>query len=126
MSDNKIANQPNKSVQELTPTTKMSIEQAHAILGNSCKDATRQTAAALSMHITSDALKTCRSCTIAKARQKNLNNESEGAKADKFNGGVYYNIATIKESNKDKSHGGQDGVAHLGQRNCQLQVRHLL
>jgi hypothetical protein len=46
----------------------------------------RQTAAALSMLITRGALKTCESCVIAKARQKNLNNQSEGAKADKING----------------------------------------
>jgi hypothetical protein len=63
----------------------MSIEQAHAILGHSSKDATRLTAAALRMLITRGALKTCISCAIAKAKQKNLNNESERAKADKFN-----------------------------------------
>jgi hypothetical protein len=38
------------------------------------------------MLITKGALKTCKSCAIAKAKQKNLNSESEGAKADKFNG----------------------------------------
>jgi hypothetical protein len=70
MSDNKIAKQPNKSVQELTPAIKMSIEQVHAILGHSSKDATRRVAAALSMLITRGALKTCKSCAIAKARQK--------------------------------------------------------
>ncbi len=92
-------------MQELTPAIKMSIEQAHAILGHSSKDAMRQTAAALSMLVTRGALKTYKSCAIAKARQKNLNNESGGAKADKFNGQVYCNIATIKESNEDKSLG---------------------
>jgi hypothetical protein len=54
MSDNKIGNQPNKSVQELMPAVKMSIEQAHAILGHSSKDAMWQTAAVLSMLITSN------------------------------------------------------------------------
>jgi hypothetical protein len=42
---------------------------------------------------------------LQKARQKNLNNESEGAKADKFNGQVYHNIATTKESKEDTSLG---------------------
>jgi hypothetical protein len=34
MSNNKIDNQPNESMQEVTPAIKMSIEQAHAILGH--------------------------------------------------------------------------------------------
>jgi hypothetical protein len=103
MSNNKIANQLNESMQELTPAIKMSIEWANAILGHSSEDAMRQTAAVLIMPITRGALKTCKSCAIAKARQKTLNNKSEGAKADKFNGWVYHNIATMKESNEDKS-----------------------
>ncbi len=65
----------------------------------------RQTAASLSMLITRGALKTCESCAIEKAKQKNLNNESEGAKADKFTGQVYHDIAAIKESDEDKSLG---------------------
>ncbi len=77
MSNNEIANQANKSVQELTPAIKMRIEQAHANLGHSSKDATRWTAAALSILITRSALKTCKSCAIAIARQKNLNNVRE-------------------------------------------------
>jgi hypothetical protein len=105
MSNNKTAYQPNKRMQELMPAIKMSIEQAHAILGHSSEDAARWTAAALSMLITRGALKTCETCAIAKARQKILNYESEGAKADKFNGQVYHDITTIKESNKDKSLG---------------------
>jgi len=43
MSDNRGDNQPNKSVQ-LNPAIKMSIEQAHAILGHSSEGKTRQTA----------------------------------------------------------------------------------
>jgi hypothetical protein len=58
MSNNKIGNRPNKSVQESTPVIKMSIEQAHAILGYSSEDEIWLTAAALSMLITRGALKT--------------------------------------------------------------------
>ncbi len=105
MSDNKSINQPKKSVQELTLAIKMKIKQAHAILGHSSEETMRQTAAVLGMGITRGTLKTCKSCAIAKAKQKNLNNESEGAKSDKFNGQVYHNIATVKESGKDKSLG---------------------
>ncbi len=42
---------------------------------------------------------------MQKQNRKNLNNEREGAKADKFNGQVYHDIATVKESGKDKSLG---------------------
>jgi hypothetical protein len=103
MINNTINNQPNKSVQGLTVAIKMSIEQAHAILGHSGEDERQWTAAVLSMLITRGALKTCKFHEIAKAKQKNLNNDSEEAKADKFNGQVYHDIATVKESNKDKS-----------------------
>ena len=70
----------------------------------SSEGATWQMAAAQGMLITRGALKTCKSCAIMKAKQKNLNNESERVnKADKYNGRImYHNIATVKESNEDK------------------------
>ncbi len=55
------------------------------------------------MLITRGALKTCKSCAIAKAKQKNMNNESKGEKTNKYNGRVYHDIATVKESENDKS-----------------------
>ena len=54
MSDNRG---DNKRVQ-LNPAIKMSIEQAHAILGHSSKGKTHKTAAALGILITRGALKT--------------------------------------------------------------------
>jgi hypothetical protein len=104
MSNDNGDNQPNKSVQ-LNSAIKMSIERAHAILGHSSKAKTRQTAAALGILITRGALKTCESCAIAKAKQKNVNEESAGEKAVKYNGRVYHDIATVKESKEDKSLG---------------------
>jgi hypothetical protein len=83
----------------------MNAEQAHAILGHASKGATRRTAAALGMLITRGALKTYKSCAIAKAKQENMNNESEGEKANKYNGRVYNDIAAVKESKNDKSLG---------------------
>jgi len=83
----------------------MSIDRAHAILGHSSKAKTRETTAALGILITRGALKTCESCAILKAKQKNVNEESTGEKASKYNGRVYHDIATIKESNEDKSLG---------------------
>jgi len=76
MSDNnKGDNQPNKSV-KFNPAIKMSIDRAHAILGHLSEAKTRETAAALGILITRGALKTCESCAISKARQKNVNEES--------------------------------------------------
>ena len=104
MSNNRGDNQPNISVQ-LKPAIKMSIERAHAILGHASKGKTQQTAAALDILITRGALKTCESCAIAKVEQKIVNDESDGVKAVKFNGRVYHDIATVKESEEDKSLG---------------------
>jgi hypothetical protein len=53
------------------------------------------------MQITRGLLKTCEPCAVAKAKQMNVNNESEGVKADKFNGRVYHDIATVKENDND-------------------------
>ena len=97
--DNKGDNRPVK----LNLAIKMSIDQAHAILGHSSEAKTRETAAALCILVTGGALKTCESCAISKAKHKNLNEESVGEKAVKYNGRVYH--ATVKESKENKSLG---------------------
>ena len=113
MSDDRDENQPNKNVQ-LNPAIKMSIEQAHAILGHSSEG--KQTAAALSILITRGTLKTCESCSIAKVARE---------KAVKYNERVYHAIATVKESKDDKSLGRRTvwHMAHHGQRNSKLQEK---
>ncbi len=90
----------------------MNIEGANAILGHASKDTTRRTAAALNMLITRGTLKTCESCVISKAKQKNLNQESEGTRANKFNGQVYHDIAMVKEDREDKK-SGRKTVWHI-------------
>jgi hypothetical protein len=42
----------------------------------------------------------------------NVNNESKGTKADKFNGRVYHDIATVKETDDDKKL-GRKSVWHV-------------
>ena len=74
-------------------------------MGHSSKGKTRERAAALGILITRGALKTCESCAISKARQKNVNEESTGVKAVKYNRRVYHDIATVKESEEDMSLG---------------------
>ncbi len=56
MSNDKGDNQLNTNVQ-LNPAIKMSIDRAHAILGHSSEEKTRQTAAVLGILITRGALK---------------------------------------------------------------------
>ncbi len=74
-----------KDVKALEPILKMHIGRSHAILGHASLDATRKMAAALNMLITRGGLKTCEPCAIAKAKQMNVANESEGEKAQVFN-----------------------------------------
>ncbi len=64
------------------------------------------------MQITRGLLKTCEPCAVAKAKQMNVNNESEGTKAEKFNGRIYHDIAIVKESENDKKL-GRKSVWHV-------------
>jgi hypothetical protein len=59
-------------------------------------------AVVLNMLITRGGLKTCESCTIAKAKQMNVNIKSKGKKAQVFNGRMFDNIAIVKEDNSKK------------------------
>ena len=67
---------------------------------------------ALDIQITRGLLRTCEPCAVAKAKQMNVNNESEGVKADKFNGRVYHDIATVKKTDDDKKL-GRKSVWHV-------------
>ncbi len=58
--------------------------------------ATIKTAKYLGWEISRGALKTCKSCTIRKARQKNVPKESSNEKAKVPNGCWFHNIATVK------------------------------
>jgi hypothetical protein len=108
----KSNNQPAESEKGLKSAIKMNIERAHAILGHSNEDTTQKKAVALNMQLTMGSLKTCEPCTVAKARQMNVNSGSKESKAEKFNGRVYHDIAIVKESNDDKKL-GRKSVWHV-------------
>jgi hypothetical protein len=91
-----------ESKKELKPALRMHIGRAHAILGHANEDATQKMAVVLNMLITRGGLMTCESCAIAKAKQMNVNNESEGKKAQLFNGQMFHDIAIMKEDNNKK------------------------
>ncbi len=82
LSDEKMDSESiQKDVEVLEPILKMQIGRAHAILSHASEGVTRKMAAALNMLITRGGLKTCEPCAIAKAKQMNVANESEGEKA---------------------------------------------
>lgn len=76
--------------------TEMNVAKAHALLGHCNELSTRRTASYLDWKITQGALKTCESCAIGKARQKNVPKQSSGEKAKEPNGRWFHDIATIK------------------------------
>ena len=98
-------NPPVRDEKEIKSILKLNIVQAHAILGHSNENTTRKTAGALDIQITRGSLKTCEPCAVVKAKQMNVNSKSKGTKADKFNGRVYHDIATVKETDNDKKLG---------------------
>jgi hypothetical protein len=75
---------------------KIHIKQAHEYLRHLTEDMTRKTAHQLGMNLLKGTLPVCESCAIAKARQRNVPEEtSEENKAQEFNGQCLHNIATI-------------------------------
>jgi hypothetical protein len=66
---------------------KINVKQAHEYLGHLSKDTTRMTAKYLGMILLHGLFPVCESCTIAKAKQRNIPKETSGeSKATKFNG----------------------------------------
>jgi hypothetical protein len=102
-SDNQLDTKPiENSKKVLEPVLKMHIKRVHTILGHANKDATRKMAAVSNMLITRGGLKTCKSCAFAKAKRMNVNNQSEGEKAQVFNGRMFHDIAIVKEDDNKK------------------------
>ena len=84
-SDNQLkVEEKTASKKVLQPAIKTNIDRAHAILGHAGKDATQKMMAVLNMLITRGGMKPCKSCAVAKAKQMNINGESEGEKAQVF------------------------------------------
>ena len=78
-----VSNNPHvRDEKEIKSVLKLNIERVHAILGHSNENTTQKTAAALDIQITRGSLKTCEPCTVAKAKQMNVNNENKGTKSD--------------------------------------------
>jgi hypothetical protein len=76
---------------------KMSLVQAHDKLGHMSEDATRKTAKQLGWHMTSGHIHPCESCTVGKAKQRNVPKASEHVSATRPNERIYLDISAVKK-----------------------------
>jgi hypothetical protein len=97
----------NRNVVETAATndptkTKLSVMAAHERLGHINEPETRKITKALGWELKQGDMGVCESCTVAKAKQKNVIKDSEHLPATKPNERIFLDIATIKKpSNKD-------------------------
>jgi hypothetical protein len=77
-----------------------SINQAHERLGHSHEDATRATAIILGIKMKRGVKKPCRACTVAKAKQNNLNKVSEHKKCNTPGERMCLDLASFKPTKK--------------------------
>jgi hypothetical protein len=85
MSDNTFSGMEAK--ESLKKIFKINVKQAHEYLGHLSKVTTRMTAKYLGMILLRGLLPVCKSCAIAKAKQRNIPKEMSGEnKATEFNG----------------------------------------
>eukprot|EP00957_Ditylum_brightwellii_P110127 8399272-Ditylum_brightwellii.AAC.1 len=75
---------------------KVNVDKARALLGHSDKERTRATAKHLGWIITQGKMKPCESCTVSKARQKNVKKQSDHEKSDRPGKQIFTDISTIK------------------------------
>ena len=97
-----------------TQVTRLNIKKAHELLGHMNEEMTRKAAKHLGWEITKGTMKTCESCAIGKAKQKNVPKKSDhvGSKANGER--VFLDIATIK--------GEKDGPPPNARRNWRIMV----
>ena len=88
-----------KAKEALKKIFKINVKQAHEFLGHLSKDTTRMMAKYLGMTLSRGLLPVCKSCAIAKAKQRNIPKETSGEnKATEFNGQVFHNLAKINRT----------------------------
>jgi hypothetical protein len=76
---------------------KFNVKQAHEYLGHLSKDTTRMMAKYLGMILSRGLSPVCKSCAIAKAKQRNIPKEtSRENNATEFNGQFFHDLAKIK------------------------------
>jgi hypothetical protein len=90
-----------RDVEIVSAAVEYSINQAHERLGHSHEDATRATAIVLGIKVKWGVMKPCRACTVAKAKQKNLNKVSEHKTYDTPGERKFLDLASFKPPKKE-------------------------
>ncbi len=86
-----------KAKEALKKIFKINVKRAHEYFGHLSKDTTRLTAKYLGMNLLRGTLPVCKSCAIAKVKQKNVPKETSGVnKATEFDGQVFHDLSKIK------------------------------
>jgi hypothetical protein len=79
------------------PSKKMTINEAHEMLGHGNEYATRKAAKELEIEITKGTMNVCEACTVAKSKQKNVAKVSDHVKATGDVSRMFLDISSIKE-----------------------------
>ena len=74
----------------------ISVNLAHQIFGHGDEASTRKTAKALGFELNRGTMKPCVSCSVAKAKQKNLPSLGEHVLSAESNGRVFLDLSTVK------------------------------
>jgi hypothetical protein len=80
---------------------KINIEKAHQLMGHMSEDSTRATAMALGWEIVRGSLQPCESCTVGKAKQKNVPKKSNHIPAVKPGERLYLDMSSVKGEKDD-------------------------
>jgi hypothetical protein len=76
------------------------LTEAHERLGHSHKDATRATTNAIGLHLRKREMKKCSTCTIAKAKQKNVIKISDHVKSNVVGERMFLDLSSVKPPKK--------------------------
>lgn len=75
---------------------KINVNLAHELFDHGDENSTQETAAALGYEIARGAMKPCKACADAKAKQKNLPTHREHVPSKESNERIFLNLATVK------------------------------
>ena len=79
----------------------MTIMEAHCKFGHANEDATRAAAKEMGIQIVWGGMKTCEACTVAKAKQKNVMQESKHVPASSDGRRMFLDLARVKKQAKE-------------------------
>ena len=82
--------------QVATDKPTLSVSKAHRLLGHPSEDTTRSTAKTLGWTLTKGGMLPCPSCTVAKAKQKNVPKDSPHVPASKDASQIFLDISTVR------------------------------